>query len=135
MKDVKHPLQTAYFTLLNGNVVIPKEVWPAPIRPASDYTVPVYDNIPANVTYPYIKLGEWTEVDDSDKSSFGSDLTLTTQIVDRYSGAITRAPLYSAANGMKKIIRARPSPFDLDAFNVVTTIIDNENSFKDLTDT
>lgn len=135
MKDVKAQIQTSYFSLLNTKVILAKELWPAPIRPTTDYTVPVYDNVPSTATYPYIKLGEWTEVDDSDKSSFGSELTFTVQVVDRYENSITRAPLYEACNQLKQIIRSRPIAVTATGFNVINSIIDNENTFRELTDT
>lgn len=135
MKDAKRTIQTRYFDLLNGNVIIPKELFPVPVRPATDYTVPVYDNIPTNATYPYIKLQEWTEVDFSTKTSFGSELTFTVQIVDRYTQAVTRSPMYYVLSRLKEIIRARPVPFGDGEFNVISSVVDNETTFRQMTDT
>jgi hypothetical protein len=119
MKDVKRDLQTAYFSLLNGNV-----------------GAPVHDFVPASPVYPYVALQQWTEVDDSDKSSFGSDVTFGVQIVDRFSGSGgSRLPMYDIANEIKKIIRARPVPFDIFNWNIINSVVDNETSFKELTDT
>ena len=122
MKDVKRDLQTDYFSLLTGIVI-------------DGYNVPVYDDVPEDATYPYIKLGEWTEVDFSDKTSFGGDVTLTVQIVDRFQGTVSRAKMYDVVNEVKQIIRSRPAPFNLVGWNILTSVVDNETTFRQLTDT
>ena len=135
MKDVKTELQTAYFTLLNGNIVIPKETWPDPIRPAMDYTVPVYDSVPSDATYPYIGFQEFTETDDSDKSSFGADETFTLEIVDRYENTWTKVPRNFVCNRVKEIVRARPVPISMSGLNVINSVVDSENTNTQATDT
>ena len=135
MKDVKTQLQTAYYTLLNGNVVIPKETWPVPVRPVTDYTVPVYDSVPSSATYPYINFQEFTETDDSDKSSFGADQTFTIEVVDRYQNTWTSAVRNFVCNRVKEIIRARPVPLNLSDWNVISSVVDTENTNKQMTDT
>lgn len=136
MRDVKYDLHSAYSTLLTGSVIVPKEIWPLPIRPDNDYVVPVYDSIPANATFPYIKLQEWTEVDYSDKTSFGSDLTFTLQIVDRYQGtAAPKAVRNVITSKLKQIIRARPVPFDIFNWNIISSVVDNETTFQEMDDT
>jgi len=122
MRDIKRKLQTDYFSLLTGIVI-------------DGYTVPVYDDVPQDATYPYIKLGEWTEVDFSDKTSFGGDVTLTVQIVDRFQGTVSRAKMYDVVDEVKKIIRARPVPFNVVGWNILTSVVDNETTFRQLTDT
>ncbi len=122
MKDVKRDLQTDYFSLLTGIVI-------------DGYTVPVYDDVPQDATYPYIKLGEWTEVDFSDKTSFGGDVTLTVQIVDRFQGTVSRGKMYDVLDEVKQIIRSRPAPFNLVGWNILTSVVDNETTFRQLTDT
>lgn len=135
MKDVKSELQPAYYTLLNGNITIPKETWPVSVRPDNDYDVPVYEYVPSDATYPYIGFQEYTEVDDSDKSSFGADETFTLEVVDRYENAWTTVVRNYVVNRVKEIIRARPVPFNLSSWNVITSTVDTENTDKQLTDT
>lgn len=123
-KDPKVELQTQYYSLLNGNVDV-------------DGVIPVYDGVPGkDAEYPYIAIGEYTQVDDSDKSSFGEDLTVTLVIADRFiNSSVSRRRLFSIVSKVKEIIRARPNPFDLASFNVITSVVDNQNTFKQLTDT
>lgn len=136
MRDVKATLHSEYFRLLSGNVVVDRMIYPEPVRPASDYTVPVYDGVPKNATFPYIKLGEFTETNLSDKDTFGVDETFMIQVVDRYEGTATpRAVLYSVINSVKEIIRARPVPFNLKDFNVYTSVIDSETTLREMDST
>lgn len=44
MRDTQYVLRSAYYTALSGNVTI------------NATPVPVYDNVPENTDYPYIKL-------------------------------------------------------------------------------
>ena len=118
MKDPKKQLQTEYFTLLSA------------------LDTPVYDFVPEDPDYPYIRLGEYTESDYSDKSSFGEDLTITVQVVDRVGGSGgSRAALFDVVDEVKQKIRSRPVPFTLTDFNVITSTVDNETTFRELSDT
>lgn len=133
MKDVKLGLQAEYYRLLNGNVTVPAEVYPAPVRPDDDYVVPVYDSIPTDATFPYIKIQEWTEVDFSDKTTFGGNVTLTLQIVDRYEGtASPRSVMYTVLEGVKEIIRSRPLSFNVDGWNIITSVVDGEDTIREM---
>lgn len=123
MKDCKQELHEEYFRLLSGEITVGSE------------TIAVYDSVPSNATYPYVKIGEWTEIDWSTKSNFGAEVTITIQIVDRFQNSITRSRLYSVLNQMKQIIRARPVPFDADSFNIIQSVVDNETTFRQATDT
>jgi len=116
MKDVKQDLQSAYYTLLNGNISYASE------------TIAVYDveNIPQNPNYPYISLGDWTQIDDGDKTSFGEEITFDLDVVDRAEQRASRAGVYSIVNQIKEIIRVRPEPFDITDWNVFNTRLDNE---------
>ena len=136
MNDIKYALPAAYIGLLKDAMTVPKETWPVPVRPAADYTVPVYDSVPAAPTYPYVKVGEWTEVDYSDKTAFGSEVTLTLQIVDRYSGTAAPKAVRNVVTGLvKQIIRSRPVPFAITGWNVLTSVVDNETTFTDMDQT
>lgn len=126
MKDPKTAIQTAYYALLDGQVSYGGSV------------VPVGDKANVPDTYPQIVLSDWTEVDDSDKSSFGSELTFTIHIYDRtQSESYSRAGLYDIVGQIKGLLRTRPQSVDLSPdFNLVRLIIDNETSLpKTKTDT
>ena len=62
-KDSTTQLQTAYYQLLNNNVTL------------SGNPVPVYDDVPANGTYPHIQFNITTLTDQSTKTSFMDDGT------------------------------------------------------------
>src|SRR5690554_3239429 len=110
MKDIKSELQPAYLALLSGNVVIPATVFPFPFRPDNDYTVPVYEYVPSEATYPYIGFQEYTETDDSDKSSFGADETFALEIVDQYENEWSTVARNYLLNRFKEIIVTGPVP-------------------------
>lgn len=113
-------LQTAYYTLMNGNITY------------DGVTVPVYDAIPSNPVYPHIKIGERTGIEDSNKSYFGENVTQTITITDRFGGNFgSRKAIYSIANQIKQIVRVRPDPFSLTGFNNVVTKLDNEMTWRD----
>lgn len=118
-RDIKKQLQTAYFSLLNGNV-----------------SAPVYDAKPTSPEYPHVGIGEWTKLDGSDKSSQGDELTLTLTLVDRFTGPnYTRSRLYQLSDEVQQIICQTPAPFELEGFNVITSTLDNETTGRQLTDT
>lgn len=122
--DPKTKIQTQYFSLLNGNVTL------------SGQSVPVYDFLPASPSFPYIRIGEYTETDDSDKTSFGEDLTVTVQVVDRVGGSGgSRANLFSVIDQVKGIICTRPVAVTVSGFNVLTATLESETTFRNLTDT
>lgn len=115
MRDIKLELQTAYFQALSA------------------FGVPVYDFVPAQPVYPYIRIGEFTEVDNSDKSDYGSEVTVQIEVVGRFSASGgSRAGMYNVINQIKQIIR--PNPFNLATHNVITCTLDSENTLRQLTD-
>lgn len=123
-KDSTTELQVAYFSLLNNNVSV------------SGSVVPVYDEVPANGTYPHIQFNATTLTDDSTKSTFMDNVTFSLSIVDRFSlDNGSRAKINSVVNQVKEIIRARPVPFNLASFNVITSVVDNDVSRKEKTST
>ncbi len=123
-KDSTTQLQTAYYTLLNNNVTI------------SGSAVPVYDDVPSSATYPLIHFNDTTLVDNSTKSTFMDDVTFSLSIVDRFGlDNGSRAKINSIVDQVKQIIRARPVPFSLNDFNVITSVVDNDVSRKQRTDT
>jgi|11_taG_2_1085331.scaffolds.fasta_scaffold00329_6 hypothetical protein len=116
MNDVKQSLQTAYYALLNGNITY------------SSTAVPVYDvmNVPQSPDYPHILITDYTQVDDSDKSSFGEEITVDIEIIDRAEQRASRAGLFSIVNQIKNIIRVRPEAFDVSGWNIFNTNLDTE---------
>lgn len=112
MRSVNTPLQQAYFTLLNGQINV-------------GGVIPIYDTIPSNETYPYIQIDDNTKLDYVTKSSFGEEITQTIWIVDRYEGSFgSRLTVNSILNRVQEIIRARPNPFDITDYNVITNTLD-----------
>jgi hypothetical protein len=123
-KDSTTQLQTAYYTLLNTNVTL------------SGSPVPVYDEVPSNGTYPHIQFADTTLTDNSTKSTFMDNVTFSLSVVDRFSlDNGSRAKLNNVVNQVKEIIRARPVPFNLNDFNVITSVVDNDIFIKEKTDT
>jgi len=126
MKDPKTAVQTSFYSLLDGNVTI------------GGSAVGVGDKMNPPDGYPQITLNDWTEIDDSDKSSFGSELTFTTHVYDRQEQDNgSRADLYDIVGQMKQLVRTRPQSVDLSPdFKLIWLIIDDELSLpKELTDT
>lgn len=126
MLDAKTAVQMSFYSLLDGNISI------------DGSNVPVGDKMNTPDTYPQIVLSDWTEVDDSDKSSFGSELTFTVHVYCRTEAqSASRADLYDIVGQIKQQVRTRPQSVDLSPdFNLVWLIIDDELSLpKELTDT
>ena len=123
-KDSTTQLQTAYYQLLNNNVTL------------SGNPVPVYDDVPANGTYPHIQFNITTLTDQSTKTSFMDDGTFSLSVVDRFSlDNGTRSRINSIVDQIKQIIRARPVPFNLTDFNVITSVVDNDIFIKEKSNT
>lgn len=123
-KDSTTELQVAYYTLLNNNVTL------------SGNPVAVYDEVPANGTYPHIQFNDTTLSDNSTKTTFMDDVTFSLSVVDRFSlDNGSRANLNSVVNQVKQIIRARPVPFNLTNFNVINSVVETDLSRKEKTST
>ena len=123
-KDSTTELQVAYYTLLNNNVTL------------SGNPVAVYDEVPANGTYPHIQFNDTTLTDNSTKTTFMDNVTFSLSVVDRFSlDNGSRANLNSVVNQVKQIIRARPVPFNLTNFNVINSVVETDLSRKEKTST
>lgn len=123
-KDSTTELQVAYYTLLNTNVTL------------SGNPVAVYDEVPANGTYPHIQFNDTTLSDNSTKTTFMDDVTFSLSVVDRFSlDNGSRANLNNVVNQVKQIIRARPVPFNLTNFNVINSVVETDLSRKEKTST
>lgn len=121
-KDSTTQLQTAYYSLLNNNVTL------------SGTPVPIYDEVPATATYPHIQFNDTTLTDNSTKSTFMDDATFSLSVVDRFSlDNGTRSRINNVVDQVKEIIRARPVPFNLNDFNVILSVVDNDVFRKEKT--
>jgi hypothetical protein len=124
MKDYAQELQTAYFDLLNTNITYGGNI------------VPVYDVVPRNPVYPYIEIGNKTDVQRGTKSSFGNEVTQGVSIVSRFDSTSggSRASIDQISDKLQTIIASRPVPFNIDGLNVITSTLDNALTRKELTE-
>lgn len=117
-------LQTEYYRLLNGQITYAGNV------------VPVYDTVPANATYPYIEIGDKTDIDFSNKSTQGNEVTQGISVVDRFQASTGgRNSTYFISNEIMQILTARPNPFVVEGLNVITSVLDNSLTRQELTAT
>jgi len=117
MIDSAKPLQIQYYSLLSGSITY------------DGSTVPVYDVIPSDATYPYIKIQERTALDMSTKTNQGQEVTQRIQIVDRYNHQTgTRSGIYEIGADVIATIRSRPIQISLTDFNVITATLDNADT-------
>jgi hypothetical protein len=124
MKATATPLQQAYYDLLDGNVTI------------DGSAVSIYDQVPQSETYPYIQIDTQTAVDYSDKTAQGQEKTQTLWLVDRFSDSFgSRANINDMEDQVSQIICARPVPFDITGFNVITSLLDLSSFTRDRTET
>lgn len=117
-------LQTEYYRILNGQITYAGNV------------VPVYDTVPANATYPYIQIGDKTDIDFSNKSTQGNEVTQGISVVDRFQASTGgRNSTYFISNEIMQILTARPNPFVIEGLNVITSTLDNSLTRQELTAT
>ena len=108
MRSVNTSLQTAYFTLL-GTIT----------------GATLYDVVPENPSFPYIQISDNTKTDFVTKSSFGEEVTQELWIVDRFSGSFgSRVAVNNLLDSVQQVIRARPNPFNIADYNVITNTLD-----------
>jgi hypothetical protein len=69
------PLQGAIFTRLSTDTTLVTTLGAA-----------VYDNVPSSATFPYVALGDITEVPSDTMGKTGRDITVTIHIWSRYVG-------------------------------------------------
>jgi hypothetical protein len=82
-------VQRAVFGVLSNDAVL------------ADMGVGVYDDVPANETFPYIAIGEKTETGiPNTHSSFGRDVTLTVHVWSDQPAAEQTAAIASQAIGL-----------------------------------
>jgi len=76
MSDHSLELQKTIFDTLSGDSTI-----------TSTYGANVYDYIPDNTSFPYVKLGEETSVDNGTKTLQGNEHTLVIHTFSQYRGS------------------------------------------------
>lgn len=127
MKDPRKALRSGYISALSSLTY-------------NGSSVPVYDKVPQNASYPYVHIAEQTSLNDSDKTSYGQDVTVLLDIVSGFSPGIGgKAPSDDIANSILQTIYVRGSEqtvLDLssDNFRVVTTMLESDNSLEELDD-
>ena len=118
-KDPTTELQQAYYTLLTGALA-----------------VNVYDEAPADATYPHVQFGDTTLTDSSTKSDFIDEATFSLSVVDRYAlDSGTRTYINAIVNTIKQTLRDRTDVFDLSNFDVIYTVVDNDIFRKEFSET
>ena len=118
-KDPTTELQQAYYTLLTDALA-----------------VNVYDEAPADATYPHVQFGDTTLTDSSTKSEFMDEATFSMSVVDRYAlDSGTRTYINAIVNTIKQTLRDRTDVFDMSNFDVVYTVVDNDIFRKEFTET
>jgi len=118
-KDPTTELQQAYYTLLTDALA-----------------VNVYDEAPADATYPHVQFGDTTITDSSTKSEFMDEATFSLSVVDRYAlDSGTRTYINAIVNTIKQTLRDRTDVFGMSNFDVVYTVVDNDIFRKEFTET
>ena len=75
MSDYAVAVQTAVYDALNGNSSLTSSV------------SGIYDFVPESTSFPYVKVGDQTMVEDGTKDKKGSDFTLMVHTFSRYRGS------------------------------------------------
>ena len=118
-KDPTTELQQAYYTLLSDALA-----------------VDVYDEAPADATYPHVQFGDTTLTDSSTKSDFIDEATFSLSVVDRYAlDSGTRTYINAIVNTIKQTLRDRTDVFDMSNFDVIYTVVDNDIFRKEFSET
>ena len=108
MKDVKTPLQMAFFQLLD---------------------VDLYDVAPTDAEYPFTEIGESFQVEDMDKSTFGQETIFTFHIRDRFQGSVgSRAQINSIRSEILETLRTLPKNGFLEFEGFKVTAVQMESS-------
>ena len=77
MSDLSVALQTTIYNALTGNSTLTTKLGGNKI----------YDFVPENTAFPYVKLGTGSAVDNGTKTEKGSDYTLVIDTFSRYRGS------------------------------------------------
>lgn len=123
MKEPSHHLRKAIITALTGQVLV------------DAVALSIYNQVPANATYPYIRINTIDNTDESAKDSFISDIAIRIEVVTRYS-ADDGGELDCNLAIDKILTLLIRTELDLSAsgFKVVTAKKDRVFYFQDITD-
>jgi len=104
--DYNSLIRTAYFQLLNGNVVL------------NAVPVPVYDAEALNTSvYPYIILSTQTNTSSYSKNNLGSVHTIVVDIITGFTGAVKSSDRDSIAEQIYSIVRPSRYGISISSFN------------------
>lgn len=126
MRDCFDILITKYYTALSGNITY------------SSASVPIYDRVPNNATFPYICFSSYTGVDESNKSNYLQEVTVTIQVVSAFDvDTGGKAQSDNIADQIIDIIRERPlNLLNLSPnFKLISVSLDDTSTFDELTAT
>jgi len=97
-------------------------------RLKSRLSVEVYDHVDNEAPFPFVAIGEDTEVDWSAKSEPGEEVTHTIHIYSRWQG------MKEAKDIKDQVVRALTEDWELDLgdeFRIVLHRLDSANSFRE----
>lgn len=126
MKDNSTLLQTSFINLIEGNITY------------SGDTVPIYDNIPDNPSYPYIQMGNKESNDNSNKTNFSTNDTVSQSIIDRFpNNTGSRKAINSVANDLFNLVQPNKGEIGLSiaGFKIIRCIVGNDIFLRELTPT
>lgn len=103
--------------------------------------VAVYDRVPSNAVFPYVKIGEITVTSDDDEAQATFDaagyiITILLDVVTKFDadeGGSLHAELI--ADEIYRLNRQRPPYIPVDeSYVILATTVDSDNNLEELTD-
>lgn len=122
MKDAGFEVRAAYFTALNGNLTA-----------LNSSNVPVYDDVPNNASYPYVKLSEQTQSQE-DLSKDCTSLNTTT-LIDIVTGFIQGGGKKESDNLANQILQIVHPLISVSGYQSFATVLEASNTLEEKTDT
>lgn len=118
-------LQTAYYNALNGAITY------------NATTVPVYDVVPADADYPYIRLADQIVREASTKNSFSTDIIIQVDVVTGFEGAFGgKQQMWDIASKVVDVIRTRSDGYlSVLGYTVYKSELDISTVIEEQTDT
>lgn len=97
-------------------------------RLSKDLDVSVYDWVPEDAPYPYVVIGEATELADNTHDSFGRTLTLTLHVWTKGHGGF--GPALEIVDNIQRSLDHRLD-MELEGFRLVTLRLDQTLTMRD----
>lgn len=121
MKDSGFEVRAAYFTALNGNLTA-----------LNSSNVPVYDDVPNNAPYPYVKLSDQTQT----QEEMARDCTSldTTILIDIVTGFIQGGGKKESDNLANQILQIVHPSISVSGFQSFDTVLEASNTLEEKTD-